>query len=143
MVERVLVPVDGSEQGSQATEFVAAEFPEATMVLLHVIDPARETSYPSATLPSFSEEWYEREKGRAEDLFEEIEQAVGEETTTERATEVGKPTDVIVDFAGDEDNDIDHVAMGSHGRQGVSRLLLGSVAETVIRRSAVPVTVVR
>jgi nucleotide-binding universal stress UspA family protein len=33
--------------------------------------------------------------------------------------------------------------MGSHGRQGVSRLLLGSVAETVVRRSPVPVTVVR
>jgi nucleotide-binding universal stress UspA family protein len=33
--------------------------------------------------------------------------------------------------------------MGSHGRKGVSRLLLGSVAETVIRRSPVPVTVVR
>ena len=143
MIERVLVPVDGSEQGLEATEFVVEEFPEATMVLLHVIDPARETSYPSATLPSFSEEWYEREKARAEELFEEIEELVGEEATVERVTEVGKPTDVIVDFAGDEDNDIDHVAMGSHGRKGVSRLLLGSVAETVIRRSPVPVTVVR
>jgi len=33
--------------------------------------------------------------------------------------------------------------MGSHGREGVSRILLGSVAETVMRRSPVPVTVVR
>lgn len=143
MVERVLVPVDGSEQGLEAAEFVAEEFPQATMVLVHVIDPARETSYPSATLPSFSEEWYEREKGRAEELFEGIEERVDEGVTVERVTEVGKPTDVIVDFAGDEDNDIDHVVMGSHGRKGVSRLLLGSVAETVVRRSSVPVTVVR
>jgi len=143
MVERVLVPVDGSEQGLAAAEFVVEEFSGATMVLLHVIDPARETSYPSATLPSFSEEWYEREKARAEDLFDEIEAVVGEEVAVERATEVGKPTDVIVDFAGDGDNDIDHVAMGSHGRKGVSRLLLGSVAEAVVRRSPVPVTVVR
>ncbi|MFT4881016.1 MAG: nucleotide-binding universal stress UspA family protein [Natronomonas sp.] len=143
MIERVLVPVDGSEQGLEATKFVVEEFPEATMVLLHVIDPARETSYPSATLPSFSEEWYEREQARAEEVFDEVEGAVGEAVTVERATEVGKPTDVIVDFAGDEDNGIDLVGMGSHGRQGVSRLLLGSVAETVIRRSPVPVTVVR
>jgi len=143
MVERVLVSVDGSEQGSKAAEFVVEEFPEATMVLVHVIDPAKETSYPSATLPSFSEEWYEREKGRAEDLFDEIEDLVDGRVATERATEVGKPTDVIVDFAEDEDNDIDHVAMGSRGRKGVSRLLLGSVVETVVRRSPVPVTVVR
>ena len=143
MVERVLVPVDGSEQGLEAAEFVAEEFPQATMVLVHVIDPARETSYPSATLPSFSEEWYEREKGRAEELFEKIEERIDEGVAVERVTEVGKPTDVIVDFAGDEDNDIDHVVMGSHGRKGVSRLLLGSVAETVVRRSSVPVTVVR
>jgi len=143
MVERVLVSVDGSEQGSKAAEFVVEEFPEATMVLVHVIDPAKETSYPSATLPSFSEEWYEREKGRAEDLFDEIEDLVDGRVATERATEVGKPTDVIVDFAEDEDNDIDHVAMGSRGRKGVSRLLLGSAVETVVRRSPVPVTVVR
>ncbi len=143
MIERVLVPVDGSEQGLNAAGFVTEELTEATVVLLHVIDPARETSYPSATLPSFSEEWYERETSRAEELFEEVEDTVDEGVATERATEVGKPTDVIVDFAGDEDNDIDHVVMGSHGRQGVSRLLLGSVAETVIRRSPVPVTVVR
>ncbi len=143
MVERVLVPVDGSKNGQQACEFVVEEFPEATLVLLHVIDPAQETSYPSATLPSFSEEWYEREKNQAEQLFDQVEELVGADTTVGRFTEVGKPTDVIVDFAGDEDNDIDHIAMGSHGRKGVSRLLLGSVAETVIRRAPVPVTVVR
>jgi nucleotide-binding universal stress UspA family protein len=33
--------------------------------------------------------------------------------------------------------------MGSHGREGVSRILLGSVAETIVRRSPVPVTVAR
>jgi nucleotide-binding universal stress UspA family protein len=142
MVERVLVPVDGSERSQQACGFVRREFPEAAMVLLHVIDPARETSYPSATLPSFSEEWYEREKERSQELFDDLTATVGD-SEVETVTEVGKPTDVIVDFAGDPDNGIDHVAMGSHGRKGVSRLLLGSVAETVVRRSPVPVTVVR
>ena len=43
----------------------------------------------------------------------------------------------------DEARDIDHVVMGSHGRSGLSRVLLGSVAENVVRRSTVPVTVVR
>lgn len=49
-------------------------------------------------------------------------------------------------FEGERDTvlpDVDHVAVGSHGRSGVSRLLLGSVAESVMRRPPVPVTVVR
>jgi nucleotide-binding universal stress UspA family protein len=143
MIERVLVPVDGSEQCERAVEFVLREFPEATVVLLHVIDPAEEATHPSATLPSFSEEWYEAEKERAAQLFDDLAATAPSEVEIERETAVGKPTRVIVDVAGDEAEAIDHVVMGSHGRQGVSRLLLGSVAETVVRRSPVPVTVVR
>ncbi|MFD1525685.1 universal stress protein, partial [Halolamina salina] len=37
----------------------------------------------------------------------------------------------------------DHLVVGSHGRTGVSRMLLGSVAEKVVRESPIPVTVVR
>ncbi|MFB6149882.1 MAG: universal stress protein [Halobacteriales archaeon] len=40
-------------------------------------------------------------------------------------------------------SDADVIVIGSHERGGVSRLLLGSVAETVIRRATMPVTVVR
>jgi nucleotide-binding universal stress UspA family protein len=42
-----------------------------------------------------------------------------------------------------EKHGIDHVVMGSRGRKGVSRILLGSVAETVVQRSDVPVAVTR
>ena len=47
----------------------------------------------------------------------------------------------IVEHA--KDDGFDHIVMGSHGRSGVSRILLGSVAEKVVRSSTVPVTVVR
>lgn len=56
-------------------------------------------------------------------------------------TTVGNPAREIVSFA--EDNDITEIVMGSHGRRGVSRVLLGSVAETVVRRAPTTVTVVR
>ncbi|WP_340097675.1 universal stress protein [Salinibaculum salinum] len=142
MVERILVPVDGSEQADEACELVFEEFPDATLVLLHVINPAEASYGAQASVPSFSEEWYEEEKGRAKKIFEDIEQRAGEHgVAVEHAVEVGKPSQIIVDFA--EEHDIDHIVMGSHGRQGVSRILLGSVAETVMRRSLVPVTVVR
>ena len=55
--------------------------------------------------------------------------------------EVGEPAREIVAYAVDED--VDHVVLGSHGRDGLSRLILGSVSERVVRRSPVPVTVVR
>ena len=53
----------------------------------------------------------------------------------------GKPAREIVSYA--EKGDVDHIVMGSRGRSGLSRLLLGSVAETVVRRAPTPVTVVR
>lgn len=142
MIDRILVPVDGSEQADEACELVFEEFPDATLVLLHVINPAEASYGAQASVPSFSEEWYEEEKERAETAFADIEQRASEHgVAVEHAVEVGKPSRVIVDFA--EEHDIDHIVMGSHGRQGVSRILLGSVAETVMRRSPVPVTVVR
>ncbi len=142
MAERVLVPVDGSEQAHHACELVFEEFPEATMVLLHVINPVEAGFSAESSLPSFSEEWYQNEKRRAETLFEAIEEdASAQGVSVERLLEVGKPTRVIVEVA--EDADIDHIVTGSHGREGVSRILLGSVAETVVRRSPVPVTVTR
>ena len=59
----------------------------------------------------------------------------------ETAIEVGRPAATIVEEA--RERDVDHIVVGSHGRTGASRILLGSVAETVARRSPVPVTIVR
>jgi len=141
MAKRILVPVDGSEQAHAGAEFVIEEFPDATMILLHVINPAEAGYSAQASIPSFSEEWYEGEKERAERLFDEIESAAGESAIAiEHEIDVGRPTKAIVDMA--TETDVDHIVMGSHGRSGVSRMLLGSVAETVVRRSPVPVTVV-
>lgn len=145
MAGRVLVPVDDSEYARKACRLVVEEFPEAEVVLLHVVNPAEGASYsPEASLPSFSEDWYDRERERAQSLFDDIESDVlAQETTVERVVEVGRPTNVIVEYVENDDTDVDHIVMGSHGRQGVSRILLGSVAERVLRRSPVPVTVVR
>jgi len=142
MGKRILVPVDGSKQAHEACDFVFREFPDATMVLLHVINPAEAGYSAQASIPAFSEEWYEQETQRAEGLFDEIEaEASDYEIPVERVIEVGKPTQTIVEYAAE--HDVDQIVMGSHGRSGVSRMLLGSVAETVVRRSPVPVTVTR
>ena len=143
MSKRILVPVDGSEQAAEACRFAVREFPEATLVLLHVINPAEAGYNAKASVPSFSEEWYQEQQTDAQARFDEFE-ALAEEggvTDIEQVIEVGRPTSTIVEYA--DAHDIDQIVMGSHGRAGVSRILLGSVAEIVVRRASVPVTVVR
>ncbi|SFC61285.1 Nucleotide-binding universal stress protein, UspA family [Halobiforma haloterrestris] len=148
MSRKILVPVDGSPLSRQALEHSLEEFEDATVVALHVLDPS-EPGYSTPTPvdvrtepPQGSEEWYERAHEEEESVFEEVREIAAEydaEVTTESTT--GEPSREIVDYA--EENDVDHVVIGSHGRTGPTRLLLGSVAEVVVRRAPVSVTVVR
>ena len=141
MGKHLLVPLDGSEQADEALAYTYEEFPEARATLLHVVNPARAGYGAQAGLPSFSEEWYEKAEAAAEELFVEACQAAPEGVKVETATEVGQPARTIVEFA--DEGGVDAIVIGSHGRQGISRVLLGSVAENVVRRADVPVTVVR
>jgi len=138
----VLVPIDGSPQSDAALEYALEEFETAQITVLNVIDPIEAGYTSQATVPGYSEEWFEQSKTAADELFEDAQAAAdGYDVELETATEVGRPSRTIVSYA--EDNDIDHIVMGSHGRSGVSRILLGSVAENVVRRSPIPVTIVR
>ena len=139
---RILVPIDGSPQADTALEYVLEEFEDAEITVLNVIDPIEAGYTSQATVPGYSEEWFEQSKAAADELFEEA-QATADDygKTLETATEVGRPSRTIVNYA--EESDVDQIVMGSHGRSGVSRILLGSVAENVVRRSPMPVTIVR
>ena len=120
MVDRILVPFDESEQARSALEHALATHPDVEIVVLNVID-LMEAGYSApfdGGLPGYWEEWYEQEEEVAEDLLAQAQKLA------------------------DED-DIDQILIGSHGRTGVSRILLGSVAEAVVRRAHCPVTVVR
>lgn len=142
---RVLLPVDDEEHAQRACDLAAELFPAGTLVLLHVINPSKGGYSSEAAMPNVSESWYDEREAEAERLFDRLEARLadreGREGAVERRIEVGQPPGNIVEYI--DEADIDHVVMGSHGRQGVSRLLLGSVAETVVRRSPVPVTVVQ
>ena len=140
MAMRVLLPVDSSEHAHDACDLARELFPDATFLLLHVINPSDAGYSSEAAVPGVSESWYDQQEARAETLFQELEEKLGG-AETEHHIEFGQPAQTIVDCV--ERESVDHVVMGSHGRRGVSRLLLGSVAETVVRRSPVPVTVVR
>jgi nucleotide-binding universal stress UspA family protein len=140
MAKRMLVPIDGSEQAWNALDHATAEHSTGEFVLLHVINPVGAGTGAQVADVGYGEEWYAAAERRAESLFETARERVGN-CPVETETTVGRPARAIVAFA--EENDVDSIVMGSHGRDGVSRVVLGSVAETVVRRSPVPVTVVR
>jgi nucleotide-binding universal stress UspA family protein len=142
MGERILVPFDGSPLSEKALERAVTRHPDAEITVLNVIDPVQAVYEAELKgLPS-ARNWVDRVADRADDLCAaaaERAAAHGCEVTT--AVETGRPARAILDYA--DEHGIDHVVMGSHGRSGVSRLVLGSVAEQVVRQSPVPVTVVR
>lgn len=137
----VVVPYDGSELSKKALQHAADHHEDAHISLVHVLDfvEAGYDAPPEAALPGYWQDWHEEAEANAEELLEEAKALA--DADLEGETVVGRPARAIVEFA--EENDADAIVMGSHGREGVSRILLGSVAETVVRRSPVPVTVVR
>jgi len=138
---RVLVPHDGSEPSEKAVEHAAERYDDAEIVLPHVPDfvSAGYETPPEAALPDYWADWYGEAEESAETMLEEVTGAYDATFATE--TVVGRPARTTVDYA--EQEDVDAVAVGSHDREGFSRILLDSVAETAVRRSSVPVTVVR
>lgn len=146
MAKRILVAYDGTPQAEAALEFAVEEWGEHDITLLYVINPVEAGYSAGVGIPSGGEEWFEQAQEDAEELFEEASAEYDTDFRTETA--VGRPPQAIVNVAGGESDDVDapeydHLVIGSHGRTGVSRMLLGSVAEKVVRESPIPVTVVR
>ena len=141
MADRILVPYDGSALSNRALEFALEEFPGSEVSVLHVVEiPGGELA--EIIGPELRPPLSERADKYAADLLEDA-TAVAEEYDRRIETEVdrGRPENRIVEHAADGAYDV--LVVGSHGREPLSRALLGSVAETVVRRSPIPVVVVR
>jgi nucleotide-binding universal stress UspA family protein len=148
VTDHVLVPVDGSPLSFDALRHALADFPDASITVLHVVDlfepdhgvgDDADTSYEPLL---GSEEWYARVKERSEDILDEARSvAADRQREIETASEIGDPKRIVVDYAAEEP--IDHIVIGAHGRPDEDRALLGGVAEVVARRAVVPVTLVR
>jgi nucleotide-binding universal stress UspA family protein len=141
MASRILVALDESPQAHAALRHAVSTYSDAETHVLHVNDP-QEWSSTDGMGGFYSEEAYERSQQSAEQLLNEaVEIAREYETEITTDTTVGKTSSAIIRYA--EENDVDHIVLGSHGRRGLSRFLLGSVAERVARRSPGSVTIIR
>lgn len=147
MTRQVLVPYDGSPLSDRALRHALTTSPDAQVTVLHVIDLfepdyGRETGDSDYEPMMGSEAWYQQAEEASDRRLDEAEAIAADyDQSISRRSEIGDPERVIVDYA--EEEPVDHIVLGAHGRQDEDRPVYGSVAQTVARRSTVPVTIVR
>jgi nucleotide-binding universal stress UspA family protein len=135
----ILIPTDGSEEMAAVADhgLAMAEAFDATVHALYVVD---HRAY--ATIPDDS-------RDRVRDALESdghaatraiAERAIDADVDAVREVRWGNPPAAILAYAAE--NEVDLIVMGTHGRTGYERYLLGSVAEKVVRAATVPVLAV-
>jgi nucleotide-binding universal stress UspA family protein len=141
-IRKILVPTDFSDCSDAALEYgrhLAQAFGAALHVLHVVQDPYTQPwaaeAFP-APLGDLLVQWEEQARKRMLDGLPE-----GERDRTTIATQIGSPFFEIVRYAQDEQ--IDMIVLGTHGRGPIGHMLLGSVAEKVVRKAPCPVLTVR
>ncbi|RBI60415.1 universal stress protein [halophilic archaeon] len=146
MYDRILVPTDGSEGTKTAVEQAVthATTYDAELHVLHVVDQSAVdlTAAPAAdgmTTEVIQEQLDEQGQALVEEVASQAADA-GVPTTTE-LVEFGQPHEEIQSYA--TEHEIDLIVIGTHGRSGLNRQLLGSVAEKVIRTAETPVLAVQ
>lgn len=136
----VLVAYDGSAPAQKALKHAATYYPDEEITLLRIAE-ASDGSI-EAGLDLIQEKLKELREETTKEVSAEVSELIRrDDIDFQMEVVAGKPAREIVSFA--ETNDIDTVIVGNHGRKGVSRVLLGSVAEQVVRTAPATVTVVR
>jgi nucleotide-binding universal stress UspA family protein len=137
LFKTILCPIDFDDNSIAALQY-ARDFSvknDATLHVLHVV-------YAPLASPRFPLEPYEgiSEEPAKIELKKIAREHLQGKARYELATRTGKPADVINQAA--EELDVDLLVMATHGKTGVTRMLLGSVAEHVVRASKRPVLII-
>ncbi|MDY6916864.1 MAG: universal stress protein [Chloroflexota bacterium] len=142
MYRRMLVPLDGSEL-AEVVFIYAKELAgrlNLDVTFLHVCSPDERELVPMHQ--AYVERVAERVKQESDDVKQKAGGEAGAEAIEARGElAVGYPAEEIIRFA--DENGIDLILMATHGRSGLGRWALGSVADKVLRASKVPVWLVR
>jgi nucleotide-binding universal stress UspA family protein len=141
MYDDVLVPVDGSDNATAAARQALglAETYGATVHGLYVVDT--DTSWLAVSKSDVRDSLRDLGESTGARALASFERLAGEyEVTVVTEMAEGSVDEVILGYAAD--HDVDLVVMGTHGREGVARRVVGSVAERVVRGATVPVMTV-
>ena len=137
MYENILVPTDGSKGAKRGAEHAIdlAKRYDATVHVLYVLDERIHGGTPAL---SSDEVFFEKLEDDGRDVLAKISSEVeyaGLDATTSCVR--GVPYEKILEYA--DENDVDLIAMGTSGRSGLDRYLLGSTTAKTVRRSEIPV----
>lgn len=142
-VRKILVPFDGSPEANEAVTCAAdlARHYGASVLILYVDHPLSYalTEPPGVATP----EQLAGVRARAEHVVGSALDGTGSAASPQVQTLVQRGDPVTEILATARDGAFHLIVMGSHGRKGLTRALIGSVAESVVRRAACPVLVVR
>jgi len=143
-IKKILLPIDGSDASLKAAKYAVkiAKQEKAPILCIHAIGtPTYLSEYRSGfLLPSY----YEEAKKLAETWFGrviEMAKKEGVDVKTDVVLDVVSVVDTIVNYATSEN--VDLIVIGTRGRTGLKRFLLGSVANGVVLHAHCPVLVVR
>jgi len=148
-IKKILVTIDGSKSSKKATEYAIslAEKYDAQLIILYVLYSELGFAYSNllgVTTPKAIQDVLETQKNEVQKWFDEVKNklktsniSVMDKIIISASSIVGE----IVAFADKEK--IDLIILGTRGRTGFKKLLLGSVAEGVVTHSSCPVMVVR
>lgn len=150
MFERILIATDGSKNSKKAGKagIELAKLSGGKVILLYVVDVGKFTS-PAGLISPFggvSPDAIDTVLAGIREVGEKVtlqmdELAKASDVTSERLIVEGNPPTEILKIA--EDKQIDVIVLGSIGKTGLERFLLGSVAEKVVHNSKLPVLIVR
>jgi nucleotide-binding universal stress UspA family protein len=142
-ISKVLVPIDFSEYSKMALDYAVqfAKHFKSELILIYVIEPI---VYPSdfglGQIP-INQVDFEIHSRSEEELRKLIEEKIPAEVKASHIVRTGKPFLEIINTA--QDNNCDLIIIATHGHTGIEHILFGSTAEKVVRKSPVPVLVVR
>lgn len=130
-IQHILVPIDFSESNQTLNGYasVLAQATGAKITYMHV-------SQPDVPYGSYAYIDVEQEEARDQKQLESIEPTLPG-IRAEHVVTLGAPAEKIVDYA--RENGVDLIVMGTHGRTGLRRALMGSIAESVVRHAECPV----
>lgn len=141
-IRHILFPTDFSEPAREAQQYAIALADQfnAGLHLLHVVAPI--TAYPDTASPWFNPETEINLQIDAANkrLAVELDSQWAEKNGATHSTVMGFAVDEILKYAAE--HEIDLIVVGTHGQTGLSRLLIGSVSEKLVRMANCPVLTV-
>ena len=143
-IRAILAPTDFSSHAETAVRYACglASRLGAVLHLLHVLNDVMPLGPDPMLAPVLPPDYYRETEGASRDALANLpDPSWGEPAGVETAVRWGNPVDQIVEYA--SGHAIDLIVIATHGRTGLSHVLLGSVAERIVRAAGCPVLTIR